>query len=345
MRQTRFNLTPALVILGALSFLSLTPTLAQAQLRETWYFQGAPSESQIAAWSNHTSLAGERIRYLLDMDDPIAPELSRLKGLTNAKELLIETRQYPAESERQEWQALNASLKTETTLIVMRGDGPTDDEVRRLNDFNFRSIVIVFTYYPGEVEAKKLSRIQSKLQITFATSAYPKFEDRKGLQALDPAIPVLYTSQYWPHYIHMDVLNLTPQKDIKLRVIDTLPAEENLPYINHIKNLTQIAMQTTHESFAPSTWASFRSEVDLTWMASGFFPSLAKVNEFAATLNGTEKRAIKIDCDQDIEPGYRIALKNLTLSIDWTHTAPYSDRMNSQRDSDFKRNLGNQVLR
>jgi len=303
--RLRLSLTPLLVCL----ILSI-PALAQTP-HETWIHPGAPTTDMIRSWSK---TPGSR-SLLLQISDPASFEIEALEALQGVDRLMISMERLPNESTLASWKSL---ARRQNLILIGFGSGlPQDSEITRLNQIGPRSTLFVLPYYPDPAEAAHLTGLRAPTAITFATTALPRFLDRDGLQAIPFSVPLLFVSEYWPWYSHMDVLNMTPH-DKRLRIRDSLPSPEALEYLHHIRNLKEVALETTHDLDDMGLWSSFKN-VPVQWISVGRVPSNTALTTFET--NATH-RTLTLDLDQLPTTEEMARLKKSPLRVEWIHLAP-----------------------
>jgi hypothetical protein len=302
------RLLPLLLALSALS----APALAQ-NAHETFYYDGIPSEQLVALWS---SFPGPR-SYVIHAGSVYATELRALSRLRGADRVQVEVDQYPTEDALPEWRKL-AGQGVEFVLLGQAGL-PTEDEIQRLNGAGFARCLFVIGYLPGPEESARLEALRCRLSLTFAVRAYPKFADKEGLAAIPSRVPMLYSTDYWPSYTHMDTLNMLPHRK-RLRVADTLPSDDSLPYLKNIRLLDDVQLSTRFD-VSGADWAKLDG-LALTWASVGHVPSSEALAGFEKHASGS--RRLVIDSDQTWTTEERTRLERSPLSVEWIHAAPMS---------------------
>jgi hypothetical protein len=301
------------LVAATLLFASLLPMVqAQAALpHETFFLPRIPTAEEVRLWS---SLPGTR-SYVFQTEDPFAEELKQVAQLKGADRILIEVRRFPGEDSLPEWKKLAA----QGVELVGFGSGfPTDDEIRRLNEAGFAKIRIAISYFPGPEDAMSLGKLHASVALTFAAGQFPRSEDKPGLLAIPAQIPLLFVTDYWPSYTHMDLLNLLPQPR-SLRVTDMLMPDESVDYVRHIQKLQSIEMETGFDP-AASDWKRFEG-LPLTWTSKNHVPPAETLDAFARSGAGTSSRRLVIDQDIPLSSEELARLISSPLAVQWIHAA------------------------
>jgi hypothetical protein len=291
--------------------------LAHAQVpHETLYYQGIPTDDLVALWS---TLPGSK-SFVLNIGGADASLLEPLARLRGADRILVETDQYPNPSSVAAWKRL-AGQGVEFALLGERAGMPTEDEVQRLNEAGFARCLFAIGYLPGPAESKRLDALRCRLALTFAVSAYPRFVDKEGLAAIPARVPTLYSTDYWPSYTHMDTLNLLPHRK-RLRVRDSFPPTDTLPYLFNIQKLDSVEIDTSFDAQA-SDWAPL-APLSLTWSSVGHVPSARALADFARapTADGAAPHRLVIDSDLEWTADERARVEASPLAVEWIHAAP-----------------------
>lgn len=299
------------------TLVSLSPARA-ATPHETYFSSGCPNSDQVRAWS---ALPGKR-GFLINAGDPSAEELKPLALLRGADRIQVEVERYPNEDALPVWKSL-ASQGIDFVALSKPGL-PTEDEVRRLNEAGFGHCTFVVGYLPGIEEATRLGKLHCRVSLTFAVSAYPKFVDKPGLEAIPATIPLLFATDYWPSYIHMDTLNLLPHRK-SLRVLTLLPSDDVLPYLRNIHSLDGIELDTEYDPQA-SDWHKFDG-LPLRWSSRGHVPSPEALDAFARSGLGRDSRKLTVDSDLDWTAEERARIEASPLAVEWIRQAPGYSRL------------------
>lgn len=301
-----------------MAFWAISGTIRQAQAgtpHETFYYEGAPTESLIDLWS---SLPGAR-SYIINagaFDVSLLKPLARLWG---ADRIRVEVDQYPHEGSLQEWRKL-AGAGIEFVLIGQAGL-PNSQEIERLNEAGFGRCLFVIGYLPSADESARLARLQCKLSLTLAVRAYPKFTDKEGLIAIPAQVPLLFATDYWPWYTHMDTLNLLPHRK-QLRVVDALPPQDSLPYLKGIKLLDDIQFRSRVEFGASGMNWDLLDGLPLTWISQDYVPSVESLRAFARHTGGSRKLVIDSTGGWAWSEDEKARIKNSAIPVEWIHEAP-----------------------
>lgn len=292
----------------------ISPAASAATPHETFYFEGTPTPDQVSLWSSYPGTRS----YTINAGDASGQLLEPLALLKNADRIQVEVQNYPTEDSLPEWKAL-ASQGIQLVILGKVGL-PTDDEARRLNATGVEHCLFVLDYYPDEIEAKRLAQLQCHVSLTFAMAAYPKYEDKPGLAAIPESIPLLFATDYWPSYTHMDVLNLLPHAK-SLRVLGMLPPDEQVQYLRGIKKLESVQLNI---EFDPETadWKKFDG-LPLVWTSQNHVPAQTALDAFGRS-DGRSLRKLIIDNDTPLTPEERDRIEKSAVPVEWIHQAPYS---------------------
>jgi hypothetical protein len=301
------------IAFAAFGLLFSLPSFA-APIHETWIQEGAATEQQIASWS---ALPGTR-GYLFQLGDPATWALEPILRLRGADRLRLQFTRYPGEDSADVLRQLAARG---AELVMLDAGFPTDDEIERLNRIGFGSCVLVMTSFPGEGDGARLSRLRCPTQLTFVTRMYPRFVDKESFLEIPAGIPLLFATDYWPWYSHMDVLNLLPQT-IHVRVSDMFPADENYEYLLNIQRLGEIQVNAPFEPWSAGTWDRFGAK-PVRWSIAGPIPSETSLAQFADSRRAGGQRSVTIDTEHLVLTSEeRARLERLPISVEWIRTAP-----------------------
>jgi hypothetical protein len=265
-----------------------------------------PTEDQVRAWS---SRPGTRA-YLFQAAEPFADELERLAHLRYWDRLRIETARYPDDSSLRAWESL---ARQGAELVALGAGYPTDAEVARLEKLRFAKTLLVLPFHPGPEDAARIGRIPNAA-VTFATGAYPKYLEKPGFEALPASLPLLFATDYWPAYSHLDFFNLIPQP-ISLRVSGSMPPPEALPYLQAIRRLDSIAIETYFDPPA-ADWANLDFAKVVSWTSLGHVPAAEALRAFAAHPAG---RSLRVDLDGELAADERARLEACGVPVEWVH--------------------------
>jgi hypothetical protein len=296
---------------GLIALLASTSAFA-AVPHETFYYEGAPTPDLVARWS---ALPGSR-SFLIRTDSATRWELEALLPLRGADRLQIEAARFPGEDSVDAWKKLAVRG---AELVVLDGGLPTDDEIDRLNRIGLAGHLFVLTGFPGEDDAKRLARLQGPVSLTLVTRLYPRFVDRDSFRALPPGLPLLFSTDYWPWYTHMDVMNMIPQP-LRLRVKDMFPPEESLQYLHAIKRLREVSVDTDYDAPDAREWEKFGA-LPVRWSSRGRVPSAEGLAAFERS-GRLGPRRLTIDSDTAFTDEESGRLTRSPLAVEWIHLAP-----------------------
>ena len=297
------------IFLGA-SQVSAMPTLNT--VHQTFFYNHIPSHQTLDYLS---TLPGAR-GYIFQTQKPWAGELESLSSLRGADRIQVESDRFPDEDTLAAWKTL-ASRGVE--LVGLRAGTPVAEEIRQINDSQFSRLLLVLESFPTLEESKRLSEIQVPFSITFATNAFPKTENKEGLLKLPSTVPLLFVTDYWPWYVHMDLLNLLPQPRSIRVTRGFFPPQEALQYLRNIKNIQALGVETDFEP-APQEWQKFK-DLPLTWTCQGNVPSEGAIKEFIAH-RGSASRKLILNYEGALTQSELDRLAQLGIPVEWVHQGP-----------------------
>ncbi len=283
--------------------------IASSSIQETIFVDHLPDPLEVTQFS---LLPGVR-NYLLQARNAWVDDLERVLLIKGAQRIQIESDHFPAEDTASAWKRL-ADQGVE--FVGLRAGMPVEQEIRQLNAIRFQKLTLVLSRFPTVDEAKRLKALQGDWSITFATASFPKFEDKAGLEALPAGSPLFFVTDYWPAYTHMDLLNLLPQNKAIRVAANFFPTAEGASYLNNIKKLNSLAIQTDLEP-QPTEWAPFKN-LPLTWICKNFIPSDSALQAFIDT-GGTQFRKIVLDTDRQLTSSERDRINRAPVRVDWIH--------------------------
>ncbi|MGK5088650.1 hypothetical protein WDW86_13915 [Bdellovibrionota bacterium FG-2] len=300
--------------LGVCAILSALFSLAAHALpiHETFFVQGVPGSATLDSWS---ALPGTR-SYTFQFTTPYPEDLNLISQIKGADHIQIEIEVYPMAQDMMGWKKL-ADQGVE--LIALNTGLPTPSEIEMLNTIGFSKLIIIMTGFPTEAQAAQLAKLQIPVSLTMVTSMYPRLIERPSLLAIPSSVPLTFVTDYWPWYVHMDVLNMLPHAK-RLRVRGMMPPEQELPYLRNIKPLLGAVVETTYDVPDAETWKRL-SGIPTTWALTQVVPSQEALKAFATI---GESRRISIDQDWQITPEERTRLEKSGVPVEWIHTPPYS---------------------
>jgi hypothetical protein len=307
----RCGFLPKVMIRLLVLFLLITIGLPQAlalPIRETFYWPRPPTKELIAKWS---SLPGKR-GYVFKLDFPHSGELETILKLRNAESLLLEVSQFPSEDAVAIWTKLAAQG---AVLVGLDAGLPTEDEIARLNRIGFTRITLILTSTPNPEESARLAKLRAQLTLNFAVRAYPKFMDKPAFMAIPPNTPLVFSTDYWPWYTHMDLFNLLPHP-IRLRVRGMFPPDASVEYLRNIHRLEQVTVETDFDAPYDSDWDKF-GLIPVRWLSRDWVPSPAGL---AAFERSGPNRSLNIDTDRPLSPTERRRLDASLVPVEWVHS-------------------------
>ncbi len=297
-------------ILAFLALLSLGVEAAAMPPHETFVYLGLPSTDRIAIWS---SFPGTR-SYLFQTQNPDPSDLLPLAHLHGADRIRIEISTFPDANAVSAWKAL-AGQGVE--LVGLNAGAPTDEELDHINQIGFSSCVFVLNSYLTPDEATRLARLKMPFSLTFDVDAYPLYMSKPTFVALPASTSLLFATDYWPGYTHMDLFNLISQT-IRIRVSGSLPSSENLSYLLNIHRLDEVNVMTDFDVPAAASWRAF-GKVPVLWSMEGAVPSSEAIQAFE---QGPGPRGLVIDSDTPLTDDESSRLTRAAIPVEWIHQAP-----------------------
>ncbi|MGK5081905.1 hypothetical protein WDW37_01275 [Bdellovibrionota bacterium FG-1] len=280
---------------------------------ETFLITDAPTATQISLWS---SFPGKR-SYLFRIEDPSSSDLEPIRSLQGADRIEIEINRFPGEDSLPVWKKLSAQG---VGLVGYLAGLPTWDEIKRLNQAGLTRATFVVQALPGPEQAALLGKLRAKVSLTLATGSFPRYLDKPSLMAIPASIPLLFVTDYWPSYVHMDLLNQTPHSK-KLRVQGMMPPEDTLDYLRHIKKLDEIQVDIDFDP-SPAEWTRLAG-LPVTWNSREHFPSADSLTEFSKI---TTLKKLVLDQDTPLSADDLARLQDSPLTVEWIHAAPMEGR-------------------
>ncbi len=281
-------------------------------IHETFFVQGVPGADTLDRWS---ALPGTR-SYTFQLDAPYPSDFDLISQIKGADHIQVEVTSYPIAQDIAGWKKL---VDQGVELIALNAGLPTPTEIDVLNTIGFSKLIIIMTGFPGEAQAAQLANLTIPTTFTSVTSIYPRLVERPAFLAIPASIPLTFVTDYWPWYVHMDVLNMLPQTK-RLRIRGMMPPEQELPYLRNIKTLQGVVVETDYDVPDSESWARLNG-IPTTWALTQVAPSQEALNAFAIA---GEARRISIDQDWALTAEERARLEKSGLAVEWIHTPPYS---------------------
>ncbi len=294
------------------SIFCYAPVSLASSIRERIFFEGKPSLEQIRNWSQDN----EDKEFIIRMEEALKHDLLPLQKMGNPKLLQIVVSRYPDATAVEAWQFLAAKG---VELVLFSVEYPRENEVERLNKIGLNKIVFVMTTYPSMEQAERLSKLTSKVSLTFAGSRYPfdRFIEGPPFEEIDSTTPLLFIANYWPADIHVKFFNSLSQ-DIKLRIVDTLPGKSAAENILKILKLTDLAVEMDSD-IPTSLWAKLPPVARLQWISRNWVPSAKSLQAFASLNTQGQERSITINSDAALSVEERERLSATNLPVLWIH--------------------------
>ncbi|HLD99672.1 MAG TPA: hypothetical protein VJB59_05395 [Bdellovibrionota bacterium] len=286
------------------------------KIHESFVFSGTPTSDLIAQWS---ALPGTR-SYLFQLPNPSPEELRALAVLRGADLLQIEASSYPDRDTLDSWKLL---ARHGVQFIAFDLQLPTAEQLELLNEIGFSRLIFLLSYIPDLEESARLAELRAPFSITFAGASYPRYDDKIFLLAIPKTVPLTFAASYWPWYSHMDLFNMLPHAQ-KLQIIGAFPSDDHLPYLQNIRGLREIVVETDFEPSDPEIWKKMATGSDQTmnrtikWISKDRVPTKQALDAFAET--GSVR--LTIDQDYDLSEEERTRLTESAIPVEWVHAAP-----------------------
>ena len=291
--------------------LTLSVTAVAAPLKETVFFKGPPSTETIEKWNRKSGTRS----YRFSLEDPASLELETLANLKRFDSLEIGVSQFPMPAEAAAWKKL-AARGAQLNLLV--GYLPSPEALQFIDSLGFQKLLFVITSPPDPSLASRLSGLKSKATITYATRAYPRYMDRESWDGIPAEIPLTISTDYWPFYTQMDMLNLMKMQQ-NLRVKDMFPPEDSFPYLLNLKKLQNLVVDTESDPSDSSIWKKF-GNLKLRWNRRGPVPGKEALQAFVESAPAQSGlRSLTLDTDVDLMPSDRTRLEQLPVEVQWLH--------------------------
>jgi hypothetical protein len=299
-----------------LALLSSLPVQANP-IQEIWFATRPLDSLQLKKWEQHPN----RPKVRVSLEDPTGSDLRDLKSIHKAGRLELVLGRYPDESTLpalKEFSAINPLW-----VAFNEGGFPVRPEIDRLNQLRLEKLIIAFTGIPSPGPARDLALLKAPLQLTYITREYPKFMDRDAWESLPKTAPLLISTDYWPQYNAMDILNVL-RIPVSIRVRESFPPEESWPYLLNIKTLQKVEIESEWDGPQDQTWERF-GKLPVRWIRKSAPPSKEGRQRFEASRTiGT--RDLLLDFDLPLSSQERAELENSPLDISWLRS---SDSVNS----------------
>ena len=284
-----------------------------SSIHETYVVSGPPTAETVRKWS---SLPGGR-NYLFQIENPTSQDLSTILTLERADLIQVEASAYPNREDLSSWKAL---AQKHAQFVARDLQLPDPEQVELLNEIGFSRVIFLLSYIPDPAESERLASLHSPVSVTFATSAYPRYDDKALLLAIPKEIPLTFVGNYWPWYTQMDLFNMLPNPQ-RLRIIGSLPSEDALPYFRNLKNLQEVTIELDFDS--EDLWEKLGS-VPITWISKDHVPSPAALQAFASSGRPlAAARKLTIDRDTELNSDERTQLADLaraSVAVEWVHS-------------------------
>lgn len=289
-----------------------------AKFEETWIQNGSPTLFQIQKWKMHQQTRGApevALRVILDSspsDTLIA--VSEIPGLSKVQ---IIARNFPNPTLLDRWKKL-AALGAE--FVSLSGHYPTATEIQTLNEIGFKRILIALSRYPEKSDVELLSNLKTKTALHFNLNRYPTFLQKFNLALLPLDMPLQFTVDAWPRYVQMDIWNMIPQTEKRLRITDTMLSRTSVPYTQNLKLLTELIFSNDGDVLN-SQWEDLGT-IPVRWSVTNAVPSERALKLFQDSKRFGAARKLVLDRDTPLSAAERARLEATDLEIEWIHEAP-----------------------
>ena len=212
----------------------------ESGFRETWILNQNPSAAQMTKWK--TARGPSELRVLLSSQPNEL--LSELLGVfPQVSRLQVGFTLYPSASTLEIWKKVLAQgLRNGVTVELLSTSGalPTLSQIEILNQLAPSRVVFVLGRYLGKGEDRIFKNAKFKYALSFNLNRYPEFLEKFPIAELPKDTPLQIVADYWPRYVQMDIWNLIPQTEKRLRITGSTVAPGNLPYLFNMQNLKEI---------------------------------------------------------------------------------------------------------
>lgn len=313
----RLKLPPTSAAIFSAFFLSVFHTQA-GTLTETWIQTGSPTSAQVAKWADFQAARGTppvQLRILLE-SSPASTigELARVPGLGKIQ---VSANAFPTATQVEKYLPL-ARMGAE--FVAMGGTFPTEAQVDNLNAIGFSRVLIGAAKYPSDADVAQILRLNTRVAVTFNVGRYPQFLEKFAIAKLPLDLPLQFTVDAWPRYVHMDVLNLIPQTEKRVRVMRTMLSQGSVPYVLNLKNIAELIFVSDGDVLNEQ-W-EWISGFPLRWSTEGSVPSERALQLFRDSGRAGQPRKLVIDRDGNLTAQERNRLLASGLDVEWIHEAP-----------------------
>lgn len=309
-------ITPSiLTVLVLISPFKTAQTNEPGSLKETWILNGSPSATQFSKWK---SLPQPReIRVLLTSHpNSLLRDLKTV--LPHVDRIQIGFSQFPTSNTIELWKSILAQGNIE--LISTSGSFPTQNQIEILNEIAPSRVIFVLGRYLAKGEDKIFKSSKFKYSMSFNLNRYPQFLEKFPIAELPKEVPIQIVVDYWPRYVQMDIWNLIPQTEKRLRISKSVVAEGNLPYLRNMKDMKELVFQSDGDVMA-TQWERL-GEIPVRWVVQGAVPSEKSLKGFSDSLRFGAQRRLVVDRDENLTDAERTRLIASKLDIEWIHAAP-----------------------
>jgi hypothetical protein len=200
-------------------------------------------------------------------------------------------------------------------LNILEGILPSLAELQFIDSLGFQKVLFVITGPQDPTLTQALGELKTPVSLTLAARAYPKYMDKESWVTIPPQVPLTVSTDFWPGYTQMDMLNLMSMSQ-SLRVKDMFPNEDSYPYLLNIKRLEQITIDTDFDPWDQGqVWQKLGAK-KVRWNRRSNVPSKEVLEAFARSA-APSLRSVTIDTDIELSREERKRLEDLPIPVEW----------------------------
>ncbi len=293
---------------------------ADSAFKETWIINNNPTELQFKKWKSTSGPTELRV-LLTSQPNALMPELLGL--FPKVTRLQVGFTLFPTTATLETWKkVLLQGQRNNVTveLISTSGELPSHAHIDLLNQLAPSRVIFVFGRYLKKHEEEVFKGAKFKYSMSFNLNRYPEFLEKFPIAELPKDVPIQIVADYWPRYVQMDIWNLIPQTEKRLRITNSIVSPGNLPYLFNMKDMKELIFQSDGDVMSVQ-WERLE-HIPVRWVAQGAVPSETSLKGFYDSLHFGAQRRLVIDRDTPLTPLERERLVNSKLDVEWIHAAP-----------------------
>lgn len=294
-------------------------SLDTGSFRETWILNGNPTERQFSKWKTTRGPGPVELRVLLN-NHPNTNMLLLRSTFPLTGRIQVGFGLYPTADKIEIYKKMLAQGNIE--LISTSGQLPSPAQIDVLNQIAPSRVIFILGRYLNKDlhEEKIFQAAKFKYSLSFNLNRYPEFLQKFPIAELPRDVPIQIVADYWPRYVQMDVWNLIPQTEKRLRITEATLSPGNLPYLMNMKDLKEVIYQGDGDVM-PIQWERL-AQIPVRWIAQGAIPSEKSLRGFENSLRFGAPRKLVIDRDDPLSDAERTRLISSNLDVEWIHVAP-----------------------